>query len=271
MPALAPHWFVRRVFLHVIANQCAHWCGNPFLPAGLQAASCAMLPPCRECHSRSCFATDRQWRGCGAERPPFSAPALSFFSSCRKERQRRARWKKEKGAECGLRCDRRQAFCPQLSDVFLCPTRVSHGPLSEKNMPNQVTRCKTLPPAPCSAKRSVSARKQRRQPIPRLHPVMDNPGYPRGPAQSLPARNPRGSALFSLGGECRRCLRQMKAASPLRSRAFGGPSRSRTAKGICGKAEEPFLFSGKYRKEKWVLICAGYHLHTGTRILAGRI
>ena len=58
-------------------------------------------------------------------------------------------------------------------------------------------------------------------------------------------------------GERRRCLWQMKAASPLRSRAFRGPSRSRTAKGICGKAEEPFLFSGKYRKEKWVLIYAG--------------
>ena len=239
------------------------------------------LPVCKQ-QAAQCFrlaanaipgpASRRTANGAAAERrgrlflPPaaaaLSAP-LSFFSSCRKERQRRARWKKEKGAECGLRCDRRQAFCPQLSDVFLCPTRVSHGPLSEKNMPNQVTRCKTLPPAPCSAKRSVSARKQRRQPIPRLHPVMDNPGYPRGPAQSLPARNPRGSALFSLGGERRRCLRQMKAASPLRSRAFGGPSRSRTAKGICGKAEEPFLFSGKYRKEKWVLICAGRRLHTG--------
>ena len=57
----------------------------------------------------------------------------------------------------------------------------------------------------------------------------------------------------------------MKAASPLRSRAFGGPSRSRTAKGICGKAEEPFLFSGKYRKEKWVLICAGHVLQTGKK------
>jgi hypothetical protein len=42
----------------------------------------------------------------------------------------------------------------------------------------------------------------------------------------------------------------MKAASPLRSRAFRGPSRSRTAKGIRSKAEEPFLFSGKYRQEK---------------------
>ena len=29
--------------------------------------------------------------------------------------------------------------------------------------------------------------------------------------------------------------------------------------------QEPFFFSGKYRKEKWVLICAGYGLHHGTR------
>ena len=33
-----------------------------------------VLPPCRKCLSRSCFATARQRRGCGAERPPSSAP-----------------------------------------------------------------------------------------------------------------------------------------------------------------------------------------------------
>ena len=32
-----------------------------------------VLPPCRKCLSRSCFATARQRRGCGAERPPSSA------------------------------------------------------------------------------------------------------------------------------------------------------------------------------------------------------
>ena len=29
--------------------------------------------------------------------------------------------------------------------------------------------------------------------------------------------------------------------------------------------QEPFLFSGKYRKEKWVLICAGYRLQTSKK------
>ena len=32
-----------------------------------------LVPPCRICHSRACFATARQWRGCGDCAPPFSA------------------------------------------------------------------------------------------------------------------------------------------------------------------------------------------------------
>ena len=79
---------------HCEAAKRRHWCGNPFLLTRLQTVPCALLPPCRRCHSRSCFATDRQWRGCGAERPPFSAPGsggalrppIFLFSACPKRK-----------------------------------------------------------------------------------------------------------------------------------------------------------------------------------------
>ena len=51
----------------------------------LRAYAC---PPCRNCHSRACFATARQWRGCGNCGPPASATGsgrpqfLAFFDRC---------------------------------------------------------------------------------------------------------------------------------------------------------------------------------------------
>ncbi len=38
---------------------------------GKRNGSCT--PPCRKCHSRACFTTARQWRGCGNCVPPVSA------------------------------------------------------------------------------------------------------------------------------------------------------------------------------------------------------
>ena len=59
--------------LRVISRQCAHCRGNPFSLAGTCPKRETVLPPCCECLSRSCFATARERRSCGAERPPSSA------------------------------------------------------------------------------------------------------------------------------------------------------------------------------------------------------
>ena len=130
--------------------------------------------------------------------PAYCAPRLLFVLP---KRRRSAPGPEEKGAACGQRCDRRQAICPQLSDRRTCPKRVSDGLLAERNMPNQVTQCKSLPPAPCSAKRNGSARKQRRQPFPRLHPVLRKSPDIRGDQLNDCRRETRVQAPFSLWAE----------------------------------------------------------------------
>ena len=48
--------------------------GSKVPRASIPPPRCARhMPPCRDCHSRACFATARQWRGCGDCAPPFSA------------------------------------------------------------------------------------------------------------------------------------------------------------------------------------------------------
>ena len=165
--------------LHVIANQCAHWCGNPFSVSCMQAVSCA----------------------------------INFSSLARRKVAK----------EAALRRGRFR-FLPLLRISLIETAKGARGPPLDSPGSGGKTVQKTLPPAPCSAKRSVSARKQRRQTIPRLHQSLGKPRISAG----------TGSTLANGKSACKRAF------------LFG--------------VQEPFLFSGKYRKEKWVLICAAHAL-----------
>ena len=59
--------------------------------------------------------------------------------------------------------------------------------------------------------------------------------------------------VFLFGIAHRRCRWQMQAARNFRSRAIGGPSRSKPGNGLCGKAVCKNRFSFRERKEKWFL------------------
>ncbi len=56
------------------------------------------MPPCRNCHSRACFATARQWRGCGKSGLPSTATGSGSPLFLKRKALKRCGAKRAKGA-----------------------------------------------------------------------------------------------------------------------------------------------------------------------------
>ena len=107
------------------------------------------------------------------------SPAQSAFLCSAKEKRQK---KRRKGGEDSV-------FFPSLDPPYLKRLRGSADP---RWIPRGAMGrwCKTSPPAPCSAKRSVSARKQGRQLFPRLHPVLGTSRTSAGTGSKLVSGKP---------------------------------------------------------------------------------
>ena len=121
--------------------------------------------------------------------------AISFSSLVRR-----------KAAKEGTLRRGRFRFLPLLRTSLIETAKGACGPPLDSPGSGGKTVQKTSPPAPRSAKRSVSARKQWRQPIPRLHPVLEISPDIRGDRLNDCRRETRVQAPFSFLHRARRCL-----------------------------------------------------------------
>ncbi len=180
-------------------------------------------------------------------------PCLSFVLP--KERQRRARWKKERAPNAGniVQCVRSYARLSNLVQVWY---KVHAG------SPRRPQRC--LGHRPRAAYKS-GAKSRTEVPLsvsgmrgskPRLTALAATLVAPLGspPLRGVQRTLPLVAFLWRSGAS--RCRWQMQAQRLIRSRASGEPSRSRPAGGIAARRKKRSFPNGK----ECVLTCAGQFL-----------